>query len=294
MKKNLVFLLCLVSLMSTPVLAFAANVGLRVTGGGAFTFSPAGSNQWSDDMISYDTTSSNIPQIGTSNKDWNGTWISGANKASYAGKGTSDANADFGKLGVSSYAQVSGKTEWGDNVPYTYWDWSVGTSAFASFEDEWLMDLGSLNGTTGTISIDVYLDGNRTSNMEHFNTTLGLTFGNHTANYQKTYGPDISEGLFTFTADFKYGETNNIYMSLISGASSYNQWGDGGESYVNFLNTAQVTGLTFYDATGNEITGYTLTTGSGHNYAAVPSPSTVWLLGSGLMALAGFGRKSGK
>jgi len=80
-------------------------------------------------------------------------------------------------------------------------------------------------------------------------------------------------------------EKSPHYAGLVLGGVS---------SFVDFYNTAKVSGLTFRDADGNILTNYTMTTGAGHDYSAVPVSPTAWLLGSALIGLFGFRRKFSK
>jgi hypothetical protein len=298
--RKMFVILCLVILMSTPVLAFAADVGLQVNGGAGFAFKPGGSAQWFDGAPPYfeqryNQTSYSL-LTGQTKGNWGGTWSdTQGNYATYSGIAESKAKANFGSLGVYSYAWVSEKDA-STNHPGNYWDWQTSASANASFSDVWRVDvIGVTPGTVGTLSVDVDLSGSRTANWQNHNSSASLSLYDYTTASRAQYIEDIDAGHYVLNISFIYGQDNAIMMDLTSGNSSFNEFFGGGvASYVDFYNTANITGLTFRDSSGNELTDYTLTTGSGHDYDAVPIPAAFWLLGSGLIGLIGIRRKLSK
>lgn len=275
--------------------AYSQSVGLQVNGGAGFIFKPGGSSQWLASAPAYYEEKYDQPSYSALSRAtegyWKGRWESSGNMADYEGKAISKAKADFGSLGVYSYAWVSDKTT-GVNTPYTHYDWNADASANASFLDLWKVDApGLAAGTVGTLSVNVHLDGSRTDNRDNHSSSLDLKFGNHTTKSQTTVGPDAYAGDYILTVAFKYGQDNNIYMGLTGGSGSFNV-NEGGESYVDFYNTATITGLTFRDANNIALNNYTMTTGSAHNYNAVPEPAT--LLGFGLpLLMVGLGKLRG-
>ncbi len=259
--------------------AYSQSVGLQINGGAGFIFKPGGASQWLANAPSYYEETYDQPSYralsNATDGYWQGRWSDGSgNMADYEGKAMSKAKADFGSLGVYSYAWVSDKTT-GVNTPYTHYDWNANASAKASFMDLWRVDVpGLAAGTVGTLSVNVHLDGSRTDDIENHSSSLGLTFGNYSTASHQSLGSDVYAGDYLITVAFKYGQDNNIYMGLTSGNSSFNVI-VGGESYVDFYNTATITGLTFRDANNTVLNNYTMTTGSAHNYSTVPEPATI-------------------
>jgi hypothetical protein len=291
--KKMLLVLCLIALMLSPVFALAADVGLLVNGGGGFIFKPGGASQWLANAAPYYKEAFNQPSYnvltGQTQGSWNGTWQDGqGNMAVYSGSAESQATAYFGSLGVKSYAWVSEKDG--------YYDWQTSASANAAFSDVWRISGPSLGTSNGSVTIAVNLTGTRTDPWQNHGTSLTLKLYNYLfhagAQYGDTTDNPLDAGLYFLTIPFRYGTDNNVAMSLTSGAGSFNEYSGGGvAAFVDFYNTAKVTGLTFRDANGNIVTNYAMTTASGYNYNAVPVPPAVWLLGSGLLGLIGLRRK---
>lgn len=279
----LVFLLCLIGLISTPVSAFATTIGLQVSG--SVEFAHPG---MTDLYYTYNDYQYNQSSYSAQNHTMEYSWGDRT--------GSSKANADFGQLGVYSYAYVDGK---GSGSSFF-----VNAFANASFSDVWNVDAGLAPGTVGSISVLVALTGSRTLNYDDHFSSLIADFGNSTTNTHDNTndGPVNSEnilaGNYILTTAFIYGVDNDIYMSLMSGNAASNSPGPSAMSYIDFLSTAKITGLVFHDAIGNEIVSYDMSTGSGHDYtpdngpSPVPEPATALLLGSGFLALFRVGRKT--
>jgi hypothetical protein len=261
----------LIGLLPNAVLA---SPFLLISGGSGFTFKPGGASQWQSGGPTY--YQEIYDQSGVTNSQeghWIGTWSDGSNSASYEGKGISSASANFGTLGVYSYAWVSEK--------YNYYDWQVNASARSRFEDAWKVDApGVAPGTVGALSIGIALDGSRTDNRDNHFSNLNLSFGDYSTG-SHTGANNVYAGYQVFTIAFKYGQWNNVYMELVGESGSFNQYiGDGGVSYIDFLHTAAITGLTFRDDANGEISNYTMSTASGQSYP-VPEPASIAILSIG-------------
>jgi hypothetical protein len=158
------------------------------------------------------------------------------------------------------------------------------------------VDAAGLTGTIGTLSVDVDLSGSRTGNWDNHFSSASLSLYDYTTDSRAKLTEDIEAGHYLLTISFTYGEDNAIVMALTSANSSFNEYlGGGVASFVDFYNTANISGLTFRDASGNIITNYDMITGSGHDYtpdnSAVPEPVSMLLLGCGLFGVIGLRRK---
>lgn len=270
--------------MSVPFSAFADSIGLRVWGSVEFAH-PGMTDLWDR----YDKEELDRPFYSTP--------LKGIQENAWATRnGKSQANADFGTLGVYSYAHVDSR-----NGGQAFW---VNAFANARFFDDWYVDAGGLNGTIGTLSVLVALTGSRTLNADdHYSGLAAELYNGATNSSDNTmdapFWGNITAGNYILTTTFKYGVDNNIRMTLSSGNAAGNSPDPNmtATSYVDFLSTAKITGLNFYDASGNNITGYTMTTGSGHEYipgtgpSPVPEPATMALLLIGLLGASGVSRR---
>jgi hypothetical protein len=98
----------------------------------------------------------------------------------------------------------------------------------------------------------------------------------------------------TFNLNVNFYTPNTIVSALyayayVSGGelSLYEQ----GTNYTVSNDAATIQILGVFDASGNPISNYTLTTGSDYNYASVPLPPSLLLFGPGLVGLAAVRRR---
>lgn len=278
-----------------------AEVGLHVNGGAGEQINSGGSTQRLYSAPSYYTDaygqSSYSELTGYSEATWSNTGV-----YSPEAKVESSARAYFGSLGVKTYGWVSSGSV-AQLGPAGIFSYGVNSGANASFSDEWMVHVDGFGANTpGTLSLTVDLEGTRVDSEEDYFSTLNLNFYDYT-NHQGYYLNDINEGEYVITIPFLLNATNNISMSLTAGANPYFEgYNDirgvitpGGYSIVDFLNTAEVTDISFFDVTGQNITDYTFTAASKHDYEAntnvTPEPASILLFGLGGGALAFLRRK---
>lgn len=188
-----------------------------------------------------------------------------------SGVGSAKSVADFGKLGV----RVSGQWLGGTGIG--------GGTASASFEDLWTIDAPGLTGTTGSARVSVSVDGLRQSDMPY--TLVHVLMGYECLAGGAGCRLDFSEGggtqTFGFPVPFKFGETFQFVLTM-NGSTSASRFYP--TSLIDFLQTANVSGLDVRDASGAPVTQFTMSARSGHDYglASVPEPRTWALLAAGL------------
>lgn len=278
-----------------------ADVGLHVSGGAGEQINNGGSTQRLYSAPSYYQDaygqSSYSELTGHTEAAWYNTGV-----YSPEAKTESSARAYFGSLGVKSYNWVHD-----GNVtllgPAGIFSYGTNSTANASFADEWLVHVDGYEANTpGTLSLAVNLEGTRTDSWQNHFSTLNLNFYDYT-NHQGSYLNNIYEGNYVINIPFLLNAQNNISMSLTAesnaGFEGYNDARGvitpGGYSLVDFLNTAEVTDLSFFDATGKEITDYTFNAASMYDYQGhanvTPEPVSMLLFGLGGVTLALIRRK---
>ncbi len=203
----------------------------------------------------------------------------------------SAARAYFGTLGVKSYTWAQ-NGDWNELGPKNIFSYGAQASANASFSDLWSVNVnGMAPNTIGTLSVTVDLEGTRTGSWDDHTSDLRLNFYDFRTQ-QGYYLNNVSAGVYNLTVPFVLNTANNISMSLTGGASvdyAHNV-APGGESFVDFMNTAKVTDLTFFDASGIKINDYTFTAASGYDYLAntvvTPEPASIILFSVGGAVMA--------
>ena len=295
-----------------PFSAFAANVGLLVNGSASWAVNNSGASQRFGSSTPYYVYAGG-PATSPLIRETQGTWNEGVMPE--AMKASSSARADFGSLGVRSYAYASTGIYGTNELLVDYldsvgvWRYDALAAATAAFEDTWNIDAGTLNGTTGTLKIGVTLDGSRTPSEYNHSSGLNLSMVNYAKGEANING--IDAGQYLLAIPFTFGVDNNVKMELASSATSGTERFYHGDGWVpseaghhvsrgmvtdvNFYDTAWINSLNLFDASGKKITDYTMATASGHDYTfastSVPEPATMLLFSLGLLGLAGVRRK---
>lgn len=309
----LLMIVCLLALTSGFAFAFPADIGLFVAGKAQWGINASGVSQRGGSSTPYYQEVYDQTNYSLLARQTEGTWSEGIFPETM--KASSNAKAYFGLLGVKSSAWTNGAPELSsrslvhllDSVGV--WRYDAYSEATASFHDSWMIDAGALNGTTGTLTVGIDLDGTRQGAFYNHASFLSLNMTNY--GLGSASNNDIYAGHYELTIPFRFGVSNHIQMTLSSAAGSGTQvfyhsdyWDEeetghqvsrGQGQVVDFYNTARIDALTFYDAAGAPITGAVFTAGSNHDYLnsaqPVPVPGTLLLLSTSLMVICAIGRR---
>jgi hypothetical protein len=186
------------------------------------------------------------------------------------------------------YAQAKSRASYGSLGVYGY---SAGTainasgnsSSVAAWQDEWLFDAGSLNGTYGTVTLTYALEGSTSRGGQGFAyvylAASSELNGSRYLVYEGTGG-----GMYTVTWDILFGSPMTFRTELQVQTSA--SWFESGTA--NFYDSALCCENWEVRDAGGNIVSYTLTTASGHDYriqgGTTPEPSTLATLGIALVA----------
>jgi hypothetical protein len=243
-----------------------------------------------------------------------GSASSGASFANGLASASAGAQASAGVLHLGASLDTSGSLA-GTQFP-------IGI-AQAGFADTFTVNLAGHQGESGYLLVDVHvsgvLDATRNAGSASFTVSatknnlqlqasnpgyvVGTGNGASTDRQQPSWSvatyppPDIPttdhrvvNETITFSVPVTYGTTFEMAVLGLATAGTRSQTG-AGLSSSNFNQTVQWLGVHgVLSAGGQAVQGYTLTSGSGINWAQaapVPEPDSAWLLAAGLFGLAG-------
>jgi hypothetical protein len=192
--------------------------------------------------------------------------------------GTTSSSASFGTLGMSTTVSVKGP---GSGSRFVQGDGDAAADDFLT-----IAGLHGIGFLTGTFQIDGAVTGIADGEL--------FVFFQNTLNSSKvSCEPSIPLGTTTCTLSLRVtnGDIVNMAMELFIEAIGDEKLGVLNSSAL-FSDTGSITSLAVDDASGNPIPGATVTAASGTVYPtpSVPEPSSVFMLGSGLLGLLGMAR----
>ena len=88
--------------------------------------------------------------------------------------------------------------------------------------------------------------------------------------------------------DVTWGVTNTVNADFYAGLSTYLSSHSAGDSYTataDYGNTVTLVGIVMHDSTGKVVDGWSVNSGSGTQYAAVPEPASCLALTAGIAGL---------
>lgn len=242
-----------------------------------------------------------------------------AGSADVMGSSNSMAWAGLGAVHAASFAEARA------TAPNCCISGAGSTSAYAEYNDGFVAHSNSFaDGTVVTLTANVLIHGaagtNGSPNVPYngavywsgqswWRTTerVGNQFwenssSSHGASWYDSYSTGNGNfGLLTLTTDIILGQLTNVVLRAETSASTTASSFDGTTSYSfssadlgNTVSWGGITSLTRKSdgAVIGDFTAISSDTGFNFAQAAVPVPAAAWLLGSGLIGLAGFARKS--
>ena len=165
------------------------------------------------------------------------------------------------------------------------------------WDDTWMINKAGLAGTTGELDFSIHVDGTMSCTGPTGGDDMRIQAYKDTSPGQsKDYNLTSGNGTSTLNVDddpifkvsFKYGTAFKLGVFLEGYAGSRSEFFVPGTSsaQLDFTNTIKWNGITnILDASSHPVTGYSITTASGMNWAQpVPEPATYLALGAGLVA----------
>jgi hypothetical protein len=215
------------------------------------------------------------------------TWSGDAN----SGTGSGTASVGYGSASLYSGVSRTGTSSRTDLSGYYF-----NAYAYARFTDTMTINDPNLAGTTGSTTFDITLSGVPDGGkallwVRPIDPNPNNPQPSYVLNVQNAL---LSSGQYTYTTApifFTYGESFSFYVALGAMSSLYGY--DPGSHSIDMLNTLTLSDIDVYDQFGGINMNYAIETASGavYPFAGVPEPTTMLLLGSGLIGLVGLRRR---